>query len=288
MVYSPLPSRDVVRIAGEGAYKLLNDTLTCRFEGLEPDVGQWFALLSPQGKVLAEGLVTFAEGAYWFDVPAIASADFVRRMKLYRLRAKAEIDPMPGLMVGWEGSRKESVPIAYIDGRGLGFRAIIPRPAAIETRWAETGDPVADLYLSGRTVAGIPELGVDFAPNEVFAHDIGLDLRGGIDFVKGCYIGQEVVSRMKHRGTARRRPAIVQGVDAPAGSAITVDGRQVGTTGLVSLRQAVAIVRIDRVGTDGAAVVDGKPVRLTLPSWANYSFGESARDSETGAAPSTA
>jgi folate-binding Fe-S cluster repair protein YgfZ len=102
-----------------------------------------------------------------------------------------------------------------------------------------------------------------------------MDFLGGVDFKKGCYIGQEVVSRMEHRGTARRRPVIVSGIDAPAGSAVLVGGRDSGTTGQVVGGKAVAIVRLDRFD-GGEITVGGKPVSVALPDWATYRLGESA------------
>src|SRR5690606_37571597 len=105
------------------------------------------------------------------------------------------------------------------------------------------------------------------------AHDLGMDLLEGIDFVKGCYVGQEVVSRMKHRGTARRRPVIVSGLDAPAGSAIVAGNREAGTIGQVVDGKAVAILRLDRLTDPDAVSVADKIVTLELPAWANYQFG---------------
>ena len=111
----------------------------------------------------------------------------------------------------------------------------------------------------------------------MFPHDIGMDLLGGVDFKKGCYIGQEVVSRMEHRGTARRRPVIVSGVDAPAGTAVMAGGRDSGAIGTPVGGRAVAIVRLDRFD-GGEVTVGGKPVTITLPEWATYKLGESAGD----------
>src|SRR5690606_17406420 len=111
--------------------------------------------------------------------------------------------------------------------------------------------------------------------DEVFPHDIGMDLLGGVDFKKGCYIGQEVVSRMQHRGTARRRPVIVSGVPDGEDRAVRVSAREAGTVGKVVGGNAVAIVRLDRF--DGSEVtVGGQPVSVALPGWATYRLGESA------------
>ncbi len=206
-----LYTQDVVRVSGEDARKLLNDTLTCRFDEALVGSGRWFALLSPQGKVQVEGLVTESDGAFWFNLEAGLVADFLKRMKLYRLRAKLEIQLLPtqGVLGSPDGDRPdvEGV-IAYRDerGAGLGTRYLVP----YEGSRPESNPLTA--YNAARIATGVAEFGLDFGVNEVFPHDIGMDFLGGVDFKKGCYIGQEVVSRMQHRGTARRRPVIVSGI----------------------------------------------------------------------------
>jgi hypothetical protein len=273
-----LYDRGVVRISGPEAHKLLNDTLTCRFdEGLE-DAGRWFALLSPQGKVQVEGLVTHAADAYWLDINAGLVADFLKRMKLYRLRAKVELAHETGRAVLWspDGDAPEDAgAIAYRDSRaeGLGTRFLVSREPSTGIEPA----PVA-AYDAARIAAGIAEFGSDFGVNEVFPHDIGMDLAGGVDFLKGCYVGQEVVSRMQHRGTARRRPVIASGLpeDAKTGDAVIAGEREAGSIGTPTAGRAVAILRLDRLADPGAVTVGGQPVTLALPAWASYAFGESA------------
>ena len=266
-----LPDQDVVRISGPDARKLLNDTLTSRFDDGLKGTGRWFALLSPQGKVQVEGLVTEAGDAFWFTLPAELTADFFKRMKLYRLRAKVEIEPQPELGVFWspEAEGSGEARLAFRDERagGLGMRLIQPRDAA-----ATASDAA---YHTARIAAGVPAFSADFGSNDVFPHDIGMDFLGGLDFKKGCYVGQEVVSRMQHRGTARRRPVIVTGVPvgAAAGAPLMVGEREAGTVGRGVEGRAVAIVRLDRV-TGAVPAVGGLPVELALPAWATYRFGE--------------
>ena len=278
MALDPIYTRGVVRVAGEDASKLLGDTLTCRFDDGLVGTGRWFALLSPQGKVQVEGLVTSAEGAFWFDLDAGSVADFVKRMKLYRLRAKVEIEAVEHLVLWSSGGEAATLGIGYRDERreALGTRRIVPK----SPEFVPNEDALL-AYHAQRVARGVPEMGSDFGPNDVFAHDIGLDLLGGIDFIKGCYIGQEVVSRMKHRGTARRRPVIVSGVDAAAGAPVLANGREAGVIGLPIGGKAVAILRLDRITDPDAVTVADKPVRLLLPDWASYGFGEAAAEEQT-------
>lgn len=279
MALYSLNTRRIVRISGADAHKLLNDTLTCRFDGGLEGAGRWFALLSPQGKIQIDGLVTFARDAYWFDIEASLVAEFVRRMKIYRLRAKVDIDTVDTDAVWWspDGDRRADGQdiIAFRDERSpaLGTRLISLEPGAL--LGFDDGSYV-EPYDSLRIAAGVPEFGSDYGQDSVFPHDVAMDFLGGLDFKKGCYIGQEVVSRMEHRGTARRRPVIVSGVDSQTSDMpILVSGRAAGIVGISQGGRAVAIVRLDRFD-GGDVTVDGKPASVALPSWATYRLGESA------------
>jgi len=266
--------RVTFKISGPDATHLLHDVLTPPV--LEDGEARWFALLAPQGKLLAEGLIGWADGAHWLDVPAAVTENFFKRMKMYRLRAKMDIEMLAEThAVGWSADAPETG-IVHRDGRGegLGYRVIAALADAED--WAEgTGQAKA------RIAAGIAEMGPDFATEEVFPHDIGMDHLGGVDFKKGCYVGQEVVSRMQHRGTARRRPVIVSGIVAGArGDAVVIGGKSVGTLGGVVGGTSVAIARIDKITDGGAASVAGAPVSLALPQWARYAFATPGGDSE--------
>ncbi|MBK8084757.1 MAG: folate-binding protein YgfZ [Devosia sp.] len=263
------PSRAAFRFSGPEAHKLLFDVVTGRLLP-EPGPAAWWALLSPQGKIQAEGLSAFADDAFWLDVDAAAADGFFRRMRMYRLRAEVTIDDLREThAVGWsEDGRAAGVVHADPRAGGLGFRVIAPKPATAGWAAASTA------FAARRIAAGVAEQGPDFGIDIHFAHDIGMDLLGGIDFVKGCYIGQEVVSRMKHRGTARRRPVIVSGIAAAAGTPVLASGREAGTLGEVVDGRAVAILRLDRIADPDAVTVDGRPVLVSLPGWATYRFGE--------------
>ena len=262
------PSRALFRFTGPDAQKLLFDVVTGRLIA-EDGPAVWWALLSPQGKIQAEGLSAWHDDAFWLDVNADMADDFLKRMKLYRLRAKVDIDDLRGShVVGWS----DDAAAGDADPRGIGSRLV----AETGVDWQENEAP----YVAARVARGVVELGPDFAANELFPHDAGMDLQHGIDFKKGCYIGQEVVSRMEHRGTARRRPVIVSGIPegAAAGAPILAGEREAGTIGYAVAGEAVGIVRLDRITADAAPTVGGIPVELRLPGWATYRFGESASD----------
>jgi len=196
---------------------------------------------------------------------------------MYRLRAQVVIDDLRDThRVGFaQGEAPEG--LRHTDRLGpidMGWRVIAPMEAT--QSWVQNDT----FYHQQRIATGIVHQGNDFPANDAFAHDIGMDILEGIDFAKGCYVGQEVVSRMKHRGTARRRPVIVSGVEAPAGSAVVAGGKEAGSIGQVVDGMAVAIVRLDRITDPGAVTVEGKPVEIALPVWANYRFGDAVSESE--------
>jgi folate-binding protein YgfZ len=252
------PSRAPFRFSGADAQKLLFDVVTGRLVA-EAGPAVWWALLSPQGKIQAEGMSTYADDAFWLDVDASVADAFFKRMRMYKLRAAVEIaDLRETHAVGWGG--------------GAVHTQIVGTKAE-SAQW----DAADSSYDAARIARGIVELGPDFGADQLFPHDIGMDLLGGVDFKKGCYIGQEVVSRMQHRGTARRRPVIVSGVEAPPGSAVVAGGREAGTIGRVVDGRAVAVVRLDRFD-GGEVTVEGKPVTVSLPEWATYRLGEAVTE----------
>lgn len=261
------PSRAAFRFSGADAQKLLFDVVTGRLLA-EPGPGAWWALLSPQGKIQAEGLSGWADGAFWLDVDAGVADAFLRKMRMYKLRAAVEIEDLREThAVGWSFDGWESG-VVHADPRGFGERVIATIAEA--AGWL----PADDQFAVRRISAGVPEQGPDFAIDTTFPHDIGMDLLDGIDFVKGCYVGQEVVSRMKHRGTARRRPVIVSEIEGVAGADVMASDRSAGALGQVVHGRAVAVLRLDRITDVTAVTVEGRPVTVELPAWANYAFGE--------------
>lgn len=261
-------SRALFRFSGPDAQKLLNDVVTGRIK--EEAGAKWWALLSPQGKIQAEGLATFDGGAFWLDVHRDVADAFMRKMRMYKLRAALEMaDLRESHVVGWTDEGTGPGPGAG-DPRGVGSRFVAEKGLDLP----EDETP----FLAARVGRGIAEQGPDFAPDTTFPHDIGMDILDGVDFKKGCYVGQEVVSRMQHRGTARRRAVIASGLPdgAAAGAPLLVGEREIGEIGAPTKGKAVAVIRLDRV-VDGAVVtLGGLPVTLELPAWATYRFGESA------------
>jgi len=280
-----LPDRAVLRVAGPDAETFLQNIITADLSDLPPDAAKPSALLTPQGKVLFDFLIARdGPDAFLLDVRRDVIDDFVRRLMMYRLRAKAEIAKQDQMLVSvvWESESDSSAiesSASQIDSTRA-FRDLRFAPRAVFRRYAETAPASGDLddWNRLRISTGVAESGPDYALSDAFPHDILLDQNGGVGFTKGCYVGQEVVSRMQHRGTARRRVLIVQSDTAlPAsGTEITANGRVIGALGTVSGNQGLAIVRIDRVKDAmdaGVPVLAGEAaLDLSIPPNARFTF----------------
>jgi folate-binding protein YgfZ len=267
-------NRSLFRFSGPDAQKLLHDVLTPKFDADSPEAA-WWALLSPQGKVQAEGLAGFAQGAFWLDVHANDADNFYKRMRMYRLRADVVIDDLRATHI--VGFSSDAVPdaLSHKDARldALGYRIIAEAPSA-----ADWQDDAA--YARARIENGIVEISTDFASDSLFPHDMGMDLLAGVDFSKGCYIGQEVVSRMQHRGTARRRPVVVAAEGAQKGDALVCAGRDAGSLGEILDNKGIGILRLDRIKALKDCTVSDAPAKLVLPGWASYDFADSSASGE--------
>ena len=255
-----LRDRGLVRVTGEDAASFLQGVLTNDVENLKPLEGRYAALLSPQAKILFDFLVVAlpaeAGAAFALDCAASQAADLAKRLSFYKLRAKVTISDESddhGVVAYW-GDGADAAPggTVYTDPRApaLGRREILPRARAVAVGDASLAD-----YEALRISLGVPKGGVDFAYGDAFPHDVNMDLLHGVDFEKGCYVGQEVVSRMKHRGGVRKRIARVKlGGAAPAAGAPVMDGElPVGTLGASAGRHALALLRLDRAEEAKAA-----------------------------------
>ena len=283
-----LADRGLVSVGGPDAAGFLHNLVSANIERLTSGEAAYAALLSPQGKVLFVFFVVRQGDVYWLDCPAGQAAALARRLGIYKLRAAVAIadrsadfgviaipgqpafDPPPtGL---------PEAAIVYADPRlaGLGWRALVP---ADGTEQADVGDAAA--YDRLRIGLGVPALGLDYQSGDVVPHDVNFDDLNAIDFRKGCYIGQEIVSRMKHRGTARRRLVQVRPVDGTAalpvaGTEIVAGHRAIGTMGSSRDGEGLAILRLDWVkdalDRDVAIAAGGIALSVRLPAYANFDF----------------
>ena len=256
-----LSDRGVLRVAGVDAAVFLQGLLTNDVATLAPGAARFAALLTPQGKVLFDFLVVREESAFLLDCPADQAPALAKRLGFYRLRAKVAIEDASaqlGVAAIWDGAHDAALAHnSFADPRDarLGFRLIAPRAQA-----AMFGQNALADYEAHRIGLGIPSGGVDFAYGDIFPHDANMDLLHGLDFDKGCYVGQEVVSRMRHRGTLRKRIVrlLLTGAAPAPGTPVTDGELAVGALGSSAGGVALAQMRIDRLDEARGA---GRPLR---------------------------
>jgi folate-binding protein YgfZ len=286
---APLADRGVVRLRGPDALTLLQGLVTQDLDLLKAQPAAFAALLSPQGKILFDFFVVRDGEDLLLDVAREKAGDLVKRLTLYRLRAKVTFEAATELAVFalWGGALP-SLPtggVAYADPRlpALGARAIVP--AAIADDWAaRTAAPVpVEQWHAHRVALGVPEGGHDFTYGDAFPHEADMDQLAGVSFSKGCYVGQEVVSRMQHRGTARKRFVQVTGArDLPGGAPIMAGAATIGSITSVEGTRGLALVRLDRAAE---AKAKGEPIEaagialeIVKPAWATFDLVPPARE----------
>ncbi len=141
-------------------------------------------------------------------------------------------------------------------------------------------------YEAHRIALGIPRGGSDFIYGDAFPHETDMDQLGGVDFAKGCYIGQEVVSRIEHRGSARTRIVSItyDGFAPEAGMGVIAGDKNVGTLGSTADGRGLAMLRLDRIEDALAAgapiTAGGVPLRIAKPGWARFAFPGEAKAAE--------
>ena len=292
-----LPDRGVIKVAGEDARNFLHGLVSADILKLGPGEARFCALLSPQGKIIADFIVAEAPahdgGGFFLDARASAgqsrwSTNSTSTSSALESSSRIYPRSLAFWRHGTDRTRQASA-TAYADPRlpALGLRVMLP-PHRGSDAAAELGAVIVepDEYQAHRIALGIPQGGVDFSYGDAFPHEADMDQFGGVDFAKGCYVGQEVVSRMEHRGIARTRalPIRYEGAAPAAGVAVMAGERQVGTMGSSAAGRGIALVRLDRVAdalSRGELLVAGVvPIRLSKPDWARFAFPEGSKAAE--------
>jgi len=291
-----LPDRGVLKLVGDGARNFLHGLVTADILKLTPGVARFCALLTPQGKIIADFFVAEAPasdgGGFFLDLPRALAPTLIGKLNLYKLRAKLVIEDLSGtlgVMTAWGGSGKTKYGLCYDDPRlaALGLRVILP-PHLAAAAAAELGADLVEAgeYEAHRIALGVPRGEIDFSYGDSFPHETDMDQLGGVDFAKGCYVGQEVVSRIEHRGIARARvvPVRYTGAAPEPGAAVLAGDRQVGTMGSAAAGHGLALLRLDRVAeamSQGEIIAAGGiPIHLVKPDWARFSFPGETRAAE--------
>ncbi|MFS2152330.1 YgfZ/GcvT domain-containing protein [Rhizobium sp. Rhizsp42] len=264
-----LKDRALIRVSGTEAQSFLQNLITTDIVSLDAAETRPGALLTPQGKILFDFMIWRDGDDFIIETDESQREALTKRLTMYKLRAAVALAAESnGVTVSWDDASTEGFKDSRFAKAGID---VFRRPG-------EHGSDDVAPYNALRATHGVAVSGSDYALQDAFPHDVLMDLNGGLSFKKGCYVGQEVVSRMQHRGTARRRVVTVSSTEPlPAsGTEITANGKPVGTLGSVSAHSGLAIVRIDRAGeamSSGTPLLAGDvAVTVALPAWSALVF----------------
>jgi folate-binding protein YgfZ len=272
-IYASLPSRAVIALAGPDWRSFLQGLITQDVEALGPGAARFGALLTPQGRLLYDLFVVGRDDGAWLDVAAEHRETIIQRLSMYRLRAKVEIAasdlqvsvlfaPEPLLPQGGGGFVADPR-LPELGWRGYGASA---------PEGAQLTDEAA--YEAHRLAVGVPGP-ADWGADKTYPIEANFDLLDGIDFKKGCFVGQETTSRMKRRGQVKSRmlPIVFDGPPPPPGAEVLAGELRAGEVLSGGDGRAMAALRLDRIG-GGNLTVDGRPVRVERPAWFTAALGE--------------
>jgi folate-binding protein YgfZ len=287
-IFAELTSRALIAVSGPDWRSFLQGLLTQDVDSLAPGEARLAALLTPQGRLLWDLFVVGREDGAWLDVARAHREPIIQRLSMYRLRAKVEIAAEEAVVSAlWEQAGPDAPPLAgelsakltegpfgsafirdpRLPELGLrGYRASAPADA-------EIADEAA--YDAHRLALGVPG-SADWGSDKTYPIEANFDLLGGIDFKKGCFVGQETTSRMKRRGQIKSRmlPIVFEGDPPEPGTEVLAGTLRAGEVHSGVAGRAMALLRLDRIA--GELTVDGWPVQVERPAWIVEALGEAA------------
>lgn len=268
-----LTDRGVVEVAGADASTFLQGLVTNDVTRAVPGRAVYAALLTPQGKIIYDFLIAAADGAFLLDCAKQHAPDLTARLKKYRLRAKVTVTDRSAAfaVVSLPQVPADAAIVSFVDPRlsNLGARAIVP--AAVIDAWLKTHNLVQreqSTYDERRLALGVPDA-TDIPPESYFPLDVNFEELHGVDFDKGCYVGQELTARMKHRATARRRVLRVtaETLLPASGTPVTLNGAEIGELRAAHGSHGLALIRLDRLGDAEEAKAGDVTIRISKPSY---------------------
>jgi len=288
-----LPDRGVVKVAGDEARRFLAGLVTNDMAKVAPGSPRFAALLTPQGKIITDFIIAEASaedgGGFFLDCPRALVPTLVEKLNFYKLRAKViceDLSEVLGVLAIWDGSGDSEYGLSFPDPRlaQLGWRVMLPPHLAGEAA-SDIGAALidAEAYEAHRIALGVPRGGLDFIYGDTFPHEADMDQLNGVDFDKGCYVGQEVVSRVEHRASARNRvvPIAYDEFAPTSGLPVMAGDKQVGMLGSTAKGRGLALLRLDRVGDAHSAGIaleaGGIAIRVVKPAWATFDLPGEAK-----------
>ena len=286
-VHVPLSTRGVIAISGEPARDFLQGLITNDIQRVSPTCAIYAALLTPQGKFLHDFFIVTHKDRLLLDCKLDRIPDLIKRLTMYRLRSKVDIADESvkwdvGVMLAGDDAG-ELPPAGTTKTRFDGVSFIDPRHAGMGERTIREVDeddtfPTDTVQLENnratynalRISLGIPDTGTDLIADKSMPLESGFDELHGVDFEKGCYVGQEVTARMKHRNLVKKRlfPITYDGSIA-AGAAVKCGDVEAGNVRSAQKGRGIALLRLDLV-ENGGLTVDGAAITPEKPDWAAF------------------
>lgn len=294
--YAVLEDRGVIAVAGEDRAAFLQGLVSNDLRRVTPDHAVYALFLTPQGKFLHDFRIAESDGALLLDPEADRREEFLRRLRMYKLRSKITLEDRVGALVsvalfGGDALARLGLPeeagaaapfaggVAFTDPRlpALGARAFLPREGAAAALEAAGFAPQsAEDYNRLRLSLGVPEGGRDLVPDRSLPLENDLDDLNAISWDKGCYMGQELTARTKYRALIKKKlfPVTLDGPLPAPGTPVTLDGKEVGEIRSGQGSSALALLRLEdltRARQDGLPLTAGEAtVTPAKPVWASF------------------
>jgi folate-binding protein YgfZ len=281
--YAYLPSRAVLRLSGADVRPFLQGLISNDVEKVSPDRAIYAAFLTPQGKFLHDMFIAADGDDLLLDCEAGRRDDLIKRLKLYRLRSKVEISsaeecrvvaifgdsalPALGLTADAGAATQSGGTVAFVDPRlaAAGARAFVPAGSDA----SGFGDEVsADVYDTHRLRLGLPDGSRDMVVDKAILLESGFEELNGVDFQKGCYMGQELTARTKYRGLVKKRllPVVIEG-EAQSGAEITANGKNAGELRSVHEGRGIALIRLEALDSGAPMTAGEARISAETPDW---------------------
>lgn len=265
-----LPRRIVLAVSGADRVSFLNGLVSNDVALATPGQAVWAALLTPQGKYLADFFIFAEAERLLLDCEAVLAPDIAKRLLRFKLRADVEVAPVAmEVYAAWDGVAPVAAHVAA-DPRvsGAGWRLLSGTPLEVNAPF--------EAWDAHRIALGLPDGTRDLEPDKTLLLEAGFDELHGISWTKGCYMGQELTARTRYRGLVKRRlvPVTASLKVPPPETKVTAGGREVGTIRSGQGAAALAVVRVDALGESLTSA--DVPLRVALPSWWRLATGAEA------------
>ncbi|MEZ5667535.1 MAG: folate-binding protein [Alphaproteobacteria bacterium] len=293
--YAMLDWRGAVAVTGADAVPFLQGLVSNDVARVAPDRAIWTAFLTAQGKFLHEFMVVAAGDALLLDCERARRADLVRRLKVYRLRSQAtvaeaeaqvavlfgpDLAEATGLDLAPGAARAVPGGVVYGDPRlpALGLRALLDPDGAAWLRGLGLAEAPTAAWDRLRIGLGVPDGSRDLPPEKAILLENGFDELHGLDWDKGCYLGQELTARTRYRGLVRKRllPVAVDGPMPAPETPVTQAGREVGTVHSGAAGMALARLRLEALEDGGALTAGAATLAPAIPDWVSLPARPSA------------